>query len=151
MKRRDWGIIEYSVDIDEFIRSAKRWDKLRVRLIITLTRLPIEAYDFVVKNVSFHAGQSQMMVVKEFSKPYMVILKRTDSQSEIAHEIAHAYLCHNRQQSTKENIEDETEKLRRKWGFKAKSSCPDYPNECSDCKNPNCTESSSFLSSRKSH
>ena len=76
MRRRDWGIIEYSVDIDEFIRLAKRWDKLRVRLIITLTRLPSEAFDFVVKNVSFHAGQSQMMVVKEFSKPYMIILKK---------------------------------------------------------------------------
>jgi len=148
MKRRHWGMIEYEVSIDETILHAERWDKLRRSLINTLTRLPNDAYDFVVKNVSFHAGKSQAIFVGELKKPYMIILKRTDSQSQVAHEIAHAFLGHNRENSIKQDVDGEADSLRRKWGFKAKHLCPSFPSGCQDCKNYHCSESSSFLFSK---
>ena len=52
----------------------------------------------------------------------MIILKRTDSESLIAHEIAHAYLGHARTKSRTKNIEAEAEELRKNWGFKKKKS-----------------------------
>ena len=52
----------------------------------------------------------------------MIILKRTDSESLIAHEIAHAYLGHAKTKSKSKNIEAEAEELRKKWGFKKKKS-----------------------------
>jgi hypothetical protein len=141
MKRREWGKVEHRSDIDEFIRQAQRWTKLYKRLVNTLARLPDEVYQFTLENISFHAGQSQTLEVKKLSKPCMIILKRTDSESLIAHEIAHAYLGHTRVKNRIENIELEAERLRKKWGFKKKEICPSYPRWCLDCYNPHCSES----------
>jgi hypothetical protein len=141
MKRRDEHEVECRVNIDEFIRRAQRWNNLYVRLVNTLVRLPEEAYRFTLENISFHAGQSQTLEVKELTKPCMIILKRTDSESLIAHEIAHAYLGHAKTNGITKNIETEAEELRRKWGFKKKEICPSYPRWCLQCHNPNCSES----------
>ena len=92
MNRRDRATVDFHSDIDEFIRLAQRWNNLHTRLLNTLSRLPEEVYLFTLQKISFHAGQSQTVEVKEIDKPYMIILKRTDSESLIAHEIAHAYL-----------------------------------------------------------
>jgi hypothetical protein len=141
MKRRDLHEVEFRSDIDEFIRHAQRWNSLYARLVNTLTRLPEEVYRFTLENVSFHAGQSQTLEVKELTKSCMIILKRTDSESLIAHEIAHAYLGHAKTKSRTKNIEIEAEELRKKWGFKKKEICPSYPRWCLQCHNPHCCES----------
>ena len=141
MKRRDPHEVECRSDIDEFIRRAQRWSTLYARLVNTLARLPEEVYRFTLENVSFHAGQSQTLEVKELTKPCMIILKRTDSESLIAHEIAHAYLGHAKTKSRPKNIEAEAEALRKNWGFKKKEICPSYPRWCFQCHNPHCSES----------
>ena len=127
MKRRDTHEVECRSDIDEFIRCAQRWNPLYSRLLNTLARLPEEVYRFTLENVSFHAGQSQTLEVKELTKSCMIILKRTDSESLIAHEIAHAYLGHAKTKSKTKNIEAEAEELRKNWGFKKKEICPVIP------------------------
>ena len=141
MKRRDTHEVECRSDIDEFIRRAQRWNPLYARLVNTLARLPEEVYRFTLENVSFHAGQSQTLEVKELTKCCMIILKRTDSESLIAHEIAHAYLGHAKTKSRTKNIEAEAEELRKNWGFKKKEICPSYPRWCLQCHNPHCSES----------
>ena len=141
MKRRDTHEVECRSDIDEFIRHAQRLNPLYARLLNTLARLPEEVYRFTLENVSFHAGQSQMLEVKELTKSCMIILKRTDSESLIAHEIAHAYLGHAKTKSRTKNIEGEAEELRMQWGFKKKEICPSYPRWCNQCYNPHCSES----------
>ena len=141
MKRRDEHEVESRVDIDEFIRRAQRWNNLYIRLVNTLVRLPEEVYQFTVDNISFHAGQSQTLEVKELTKQCMIILKRTDSESLIAHEIAHAYLGHAKTLGRSKNIEVEAEELRKGWGFKKKEICPSYPRMCLQCHNPHCSES----------
>ena len=141
MKRRDTHEVECRSDIDEFIRRAQRWSTLYARLLNTLARLPEEVYRFTLENVSFHAGQSQTLEVKELTKSCMIILKRTDSESLIAHEIAHAYLGHAETKGRTKNIEAEAEELRKNWGFKKKEICPSYPRWCFQCHNPHCSES----------
>lgn len=141
MKRREPHEVEIRSDIDEFIRRAQRWNPLYTRLVKTLARLPEEVYQFTLENVSFHAGQSQTLEVKELTKSCMIILKRTDSESLIAHEIAHAYLGHAKTKSRTKNIEAEAEELRKNWGFKKKEICPSYPRWCHQCHNPHCSES----------
>ena len=141
MKRRDTHEVECRSDIDEFIRRAQRWTPLYARLVNTLARLPEEVYRFTLENVSFHAGQSQTLEVKELTKSCMIILKRTDSESLIAHEIAHAYLGHAKTKSKTKNIEADAEELRKNWGFKKKEICPSYPRWCLQCHNPHCSES----------
>jgi hypothetical protein len=141
VKRRDSHEVECRSDIDEFIRRAQRWSLLYARLVNTLARLPEEVYRFTLENVSFHAGQSQMLEVKELTKSCMIILKRTDSESLIAHEIAHAYLGHAKTKNRIRNIEAEAEELRKNWGFKKKEICPSYPRWCHQCHNPHCSES----------
>jgi hypothetical protein len=140
VKRRDTNEVECRSDIDEFIRRAQRWKPLYARLVNTLARLPEEVYRFTLENVSFHAGQSQTLEVKELTKSCMIILKRTDSESLIAHEIAHAYLGHAKTKSRTKNIETEAEELRKNWGFKKKEICPSYPRWCLQCHNPHCSE-----------
>jgi len=141
VKRRDPHEVECRSDIDEFIRRAQRWNPLHARIVNTLARLPEEVYRFTLENVSFHAGQSQTLEVKELTKSCMIILKRTDSESLIAHEIAHAYLGHAKMKSGTKNIEAEAEELRKNWGFKKKEICPSYPRWCFQCHNPHCSES----------
>jgi len=141
VKRRDKQEVECNSDIDEFIRRAQRWSTLYARLLNTLARLPEEVYRFTLENVSFHAGQSQTLEVKDLTKSCMIILKRTDSESLIAHEIAHAYLGHAKTKSKTKNIESEAEELRKIWGFKKKEICPSYPRWCPQCHNPHCSES----------
>ena len=141
VKRRDPHNVECRSDIDEFICCAQRWTPLYKRLVNTLARLPEEVYRFTLENVSFHAGQSQTLEVKELVKPCMIILKRTDSESLIAHEIAHAYLGHAKTKNRIKNIELDAEALRKKWGFKKKEICPSYPRWCLKCHNPHCAES----------
>jgi hypothetical protein len=139
--RRDLHEVECSSDIDEFIRCAQRWSILYARLVNTLARLPEDVYRFTLENVSFHAGQSQTLEVKELTKSCMIILKRTDSESVIAHEIAHAYLGHAKTKGRTKNIEVDAEELRKNWGFKKKEVCPSYPRWCHQCYNPHCSES----------
>ena len=107
MKRRDRTVVDFNSDIDEFIRLAQRWNSLHTRLLNTLARLPEEVYLFTLQKISFHAGQSQTVQVDEIKKPYMIILKRTDSESLIAHEIAHAYINYSR---TKNELDDQKQK-----------------------------------------
>jgi hypothetical protein len=142
MNRRDRATVDFHSDIDEFIRLAQRWNNLHTRLLNTLSRLPEEVYQFTLQKISFHAGQSQTVEVKEIDKPYMIILKRTDSESLIAHEIAHAYLCFTKAQS-KSDQEVQADDLRKKWGFKKKQLCQTYPRGCRNCFNPHCPESNS--------
>jgi hypothetical protein len=139
--RRDKSEVDFKSDIDEFIRLAQRWNMLHKRLLNTLARLPEEIYQFTVQNISFHAGQSQTIQVQEIEKPYMIILKRTDSESLIAHEIAHAYLNHAKTKTKWDEQESEAEELRKKWGFKKKQLCQTFPKGCQNCINPHCTES----------
>ncbi len=143
MKRRDRSKVDFNSDIDEFIRLAQRWNNLHTRLLNTLARLPEEVYQFVLQKISFHAGQSQTVQVEEMNKPYMIILKRTDSESLIAHEIAHAYLSYTKAKSRLEDQEAQADELRKKWGFKKKQLCSTYPKGCLNCFNPHCAESNS--------
>ncbi len=140
MKRREFSSIDFNCDIDEFIRLAQRWNGLHARLLNTLARLPEEVYQFTLQKISFHAGQSQTVQVKEINKPYMIILKRTDSESLIAHEIAHAYLIYTKPKNKSEDQEAQADELRKKWGFKKKQLCQTYPKGCSNCFNPHCSE-----------
>ena len=80
MKRRNRKEVDYDSDIDEFLRLAQRWNNLHNRLLNTLTRLPEDVYQFAVKEISFHAGQSQTVQEKDMRKPYMIILKRTSQR-----------------------------------------------------------------------
>jgi hypothetical protein len=139
MKRRNASSVDFNNDIDEFIRLAQRWNGLHTRLLNTLARLPEEVYHFTLQKISFHAGQSQTIQVKEIKKPYMIILKRTDSESLIAHEIAHAYLSYIKNGG--EEQEEQADELRKKWGFKKKQLCSTYPLGCANCYNPHCPES----------
>jgi hypothetical protein len=143
MKRRDQSEVDFNSDIDEFIRLAQRWDNLHTRLVNTLVRLPEQVYQFTLQKVSFHAGQSQTVQVEQMNKPYMIILKRTDSESLIAHEIAHAYLSYNKTGNRFEDQEAKADELRKKWGFKKKQLCPTYPKGCLHCLNPHCPDSKS--------
>jgi hypothetical protein len=137
--RRSISEVDSNSDIDEFIRLAQRWSNLHQRLLNTLIRLPEEVYLFTLKKISFHAGQSQTIQIKEIKKPYMIILKRTDSESLIAHEIAHAFLSYTKNQW--EEQEEQADELRKKWGFKKKQLCATYPKGCNNCFNPHCPES----------
>jgi meiotically up-regulated gene 157 (Mug157) protein len=139
--RRDKSEVDSKSDIDEFIHLAQRWNTLHKRLLNTLARLPEEVYQFTIKNISFHAGQSQTIQVDEINKRYMIILKRTDSESLIAHEIAHAYLNYNKTKNKSTDQETEAEELRKKWGFKKKQLCQTFPKGCLNCFNPHCSES----------
>jgi len=139
--RRDKSEVDSKSDIDEFIHLAQRWNTLYKRLLNTLARLPEEAYQFTIQNISFHAGQSQTIQVDEINKRYMIILKRTDSESLIAHEIAHAYLNYNKTKNKSTDQETEAEELRKKWGFKKKQLCQTFPKGCLNCFNPHCSES----------
>lgn len=141
--RRDISEIDSKSDIDEFIHLAQRWNTLHMRLLNTLARLPQEVYQFTLQKISFHAGQSQTIQVKELNKPYLIILKRTDSESLIAHEIAHAYLNYAKTKNTSFDQEVEADELRKKWGFKKKQLCQTYPKGCLNCFNPHCSESKS--------
>ena len=138
--RRDKSEIDSQSDIDEFIHLAQRWNTLHKRLLNTLVRLPEEIYLFTVQKISFHAGQSQTIQVKEIKKPFMIILKRTDSESLIAHEIAHAYLNYTKTKTKSDDQESEAEELRKKWGFKKKQLCQTFPKGCLNCFNPHCSE-----------
>ena len=142
MKRRDRETVDLYSDIDEFIRLARRWNNLHARLLNTLSRLPEDVYQFTIQKISFHAGQSQTVQVEEIRKPYMIILKRTDSESLIAHEIAHAYLSYTKVRS-KSDQETQADELRKKWGFRKKQLCQTYPQGCRNCFNPHCSESNS--------
>jgi hypothetical protein len=73
-------VIGKNIDIERVCR----WTPLYTRLVNTLARLPEEIYRFTLEDVSFHAGQSQTLEVKELTKSCMIILKRTDSESLIA-------------------------------------------------------------------
>jgi len=97
------------------IKFAYGWDSLYGNLNRALARLPKEVYKFVVDNVRFCAGHSQMLQVKELKKHFIIILGKSDSQTTVAHEIAHAYLNHT--DLTKDR-EERAEELRLKWGFK---------------------------------
>lgn len=141
--RRDQLEIDSKSDIDEFIHLAQRWNILHKRLLNTLGRLPEEVYQFTLQKISFHAGQSQTIQVEEINKPYMIILKRTDSESLIAHEIAHAYLNYTKTKYKSYDQEAEADELRKKWGFKKKQLCQSFPKECLNCFNPHCSESKS--------
>lgn len=143
MKRRDHATVDLQSDIDEFIRLAQRWNSLYTRLLNTLSRLPEEVYQFTLQKISFHAGQSQTIQIEEINKPFMIILKRTDSESLIAHEIAHAYLSYHKTKNRWEDQEGQADELRKKWGFKKKELCPTYPKGCRSCFNPHCPESNS--------
>jgi hypothetical protein len=143
--RRDKAEIDFSSDIDEFIHLAQRWNTLHKRLLNTLARLPEEVYQFTLQNISFHAGQSQTIQVKEINKLYMIILKRTDSESLIAHEIAHAYLNYTQTKNKSSDQEAEADTLRKKWGFKKKQLCQTYPKGCLNCFNPHFCESKSKI------
>jgi hypothetical protein len=143
MIKRDRGIIDFKSDIDEFIRLAQRWNHLHIRLLNTLARLPEDVYQFTLQKISFHAGQSQTIQVKQVKKPYMIILKRTDSESLIAHEIAHAYLDYTKTILGSDDQEEEADELRKKWGFKKKQLCQTFPKGCLNCLNPHCSESKS--------
>jgi len=122
MKRRDRSVVDFNSDIDEFIRLAQRWSNLHARLLNTLARLPEEVYQFTLQKTSFHAGQSQTVQVEEMNKPYMIILKRTDSESLIAHEIAHAYLSNTKAKSRSEDQETQADELRKNGGSRRNSS-----------------------------
>lgn len=148
MARRHWALVDREVWIDEMILHGERWDKLHLSLNKVLTRLPDDVYDFVANNVSFHAGHNQVIFVKELPKQYAIILERSTTQSQVAHEIAHTFLGHNRENSTKKDIEREAESLLKKWGFKGRYLCPFFPNGCQDCKNYHCSKSPSFLFSK---
>jgi hypothetical protein len=139
--RRDKSKVEADSDIDEFIRLAQRWSNLHTRLLNTLARLPEEVYRFTLQKISFHAGQSQTIQIHEMDKPYMIILKRTDSESLIAHEIAHAYLSYTKTKSRPEGQEAQADELRKKWGFKKRQLCSTYPKGCLNCFNPHCPDS----------
>ena len=141
MKRRNKSEVDFNSDIDEFIRLAQRWSNLHTRLLNTLARLPEEVYQFTLQKTSFHAGQSQTVQIEEMDKPYMIILKRTDSESLIAHEIAHAYLNYAKTKSKSDDQEGEAEELRKQWGFKKKQLCQTFPKGCHNCFNPHCSES----------
>src|SRR5208283_1775792 len=143
MKRRPRSVVDFNSDIDEFIRLAQRWSNLHARLLNTLARLPEEVYQFTLQKISFHAGQSQTVQIEDMNKPYMIILKRTDSESLIAHEIAHAYLSYTNAKSRSEDQEEQADELRKKWGFKKKQLCQTYPKGCLNCFNPHCSESNS--------
>ena len=141
--RRDKSEVDFQSEIDEFIHLAQRWNTLHKRLLNTLARLPEEVYQFTLQQISFHAGQSQTIQVKEVKKPYMIILKRTDSESLIAHEIAHAYLNYTRTKNKSDAQETDADELRKKWGFKKKQLCQTFPKGCLNCFNPHCPESKS--------
>lgn len=140
-EKRDRSEVDSSSDIDEFIRLAQRWNNLHTRLVNTLVRLPEDVYQFSLKKISFHAGQSQTVQITQMNKSFMIILKRTDSESLIAHEIAHAYLSHTHAKSGSEDQEAQADELRKKWGFKKKQLCISYPKGCLNCFNPHCFES----------
>ena len=139
--RRYKSEIDFQSDIDEFIHLALRWNTLHKRLLNALARLPEEVYQFTLQDVSFYAGQSQTIQVKEIKKPYMIILKRTDSESLIAHEIAHAYINYTKTINESFDQEAEADELRKKWGFKKKQLCQTFPKGCLNCFNPHCSES----------
>lgn len=139
--RRDKSDVDLESDIDEFIHLARRWNTLHERLLNALSRLPEDVYQFTLQNVSFHAGQSQTIQVKAINKRYMIILKRTDSESLIAHEIAHAYLSYTETKNMSGDQETEADELRKKWGFKKKQLCQTFPKGCLNCFNPHCSQS----------
>lgn len=124
--------------MDMAINFGLGYERLQNNLIETLLRLPEEAYDFASTNIYFCSG-SQAIVIKELAQGYIVILRKNDSQSVIAHEIAHAYLSHYSKTSYSDQ-EEKAETLRMKWGFKAKTKCNGYPKLCDTCFKFNCAK-----------
>ena len=124
MKKRDQVTVDLESDIDEFIRLAQRWHKLHTRLLNTLSRLPEEVYQFTSQKIAFHAGQSQTIQVNNIKRPFMIILKRTDSESLIAHEIAHAYLNYQKAKNTWEDEECQADRIKKEMGLQKERTLP---------------------------
>lgn len=144
-RKRDCSLVK--CDMDMIINFGMGWETLRYNLINALCRLPEEIYVFTTENIYFNSSHSSTVPLKEVSKPFMVILNKSDSQSVIAHEIAHAYLNHHLSSGIGDKQEEKAEELRKKWGFRAKiPNCFGYPKECYHCFTVNCPNS---LASKK--
>jgi hypothetical protein len=57
----------------------------------------------------------------------MIILKRTDSESLIAHEIAHAYLNYTKAKNKIDNQESRSRRIKEEMLFQEKTTLPNLP------------------------
>jgi hypothetical protein len=127
-------------EMDEAIKFGSGFEKLLNNLMITLARLPQEAYDFSSTNIRFCSAVPQTIPVKEVPQDYIIILRKIDTQTIIAHEIAHAFLHHPLVSKLKDDCERKADDLRIKWGFRGKIGCNCYPDNCARCFNFSCSK-----------
>ena len=110
----------------------------------TLIKLPVEVARFVIDRCSFASvgrvnfglilpGRIGVHVVERRSRNTWVIilsenLPASEEESVIAHEIAHAWLGHDRLAEMSNDVEIEAANLTKKWGFSGRGANPDYCN-----------------------
>jgi len=117
---KEFERIWYDLDVFDGDLTLPFWKDI----VEVLSQLPQDVYDYIIKNVQFKiigVDKGEWVDFKSFQettkKKGMIILKNNVDRFTIAHEIAHAFLKHDYEES-KEDREAETDKLAEKWGFK---------------------------------
>jgi hypothetical protein len=111
---------------------------------LTLTKLPIDVARFVIDRCSFVStgrvnlglilpGRIGVHFLERRSRNTWVIilsenLPASEEESVIAHEIAHAWLGHDRLAEMSDDVEIEAANLTKLWGFVGRGADPEYCN-----------------------
>lgn len=93
----------------------------------TITHLHPEIREFIFDQCHFVSmeGLYGRCVYERCRRPWLIILNENADEFTIAHEIAHAYLGHNKHEEGRDieigkKQEDEADSLAKKWGFSEK-------------------------------
>ncbi len=74
--------------------NLKLDNKLKIKIIKTLQKLPKDIFSFAIENIQFEEAMDCCLPIPEIKKNFLVLVQKDASICKIAHEIAHAYLKH---------------------------------------------------------
>jgi len=110
MTKESLELIHYQLDLQ--LDSI-----LEAMIVETVKKLPDEVYDYIQENIQFEKVLNSVIPRKELKAKFIIFLMKNASEFTIAHEIAHAYLKHERHVDLEisKRQEKEANKLARKW------------------------------------